>query len=154
MGIGVPIVLDSRDERALAQPTTHLHDDACGVQEQRRSAEIGRGIQRMSSARHLFALLDRSSVLASAVPARSSATSVLVLTKMLYGLVRLLGRGPCSVCPANKRSGLLGRRSKAPAETPTSIPGIGTATATVVLVFHDPTNYAVGNRYTGCSSTR
>lgn len=32
-------------------------------------------------------------------------------------------------------------------ETLTSIPGIGPATATVVLAFHDPTNYAVGDRY-------
>lgn len=31
--------------------------------------------------------------------------------------------------------------------TLTSIPGIGTATATVVLAFHDPRNYAVGDRY-------
>jgi hypothetical protein len=31
--------------------------------------------------------------------------------------------------------------------TLTSIPGIGPATATVVLAFHDPTNYAVGDRY-------
>ena len=32
-------------------------------------------------------------------------------------------------------------------ETLTSIPGIGPATATVVLAFHDPTEYAVGDRY-------
>ncbi|MFC6907136.1 hypothetical protein [Halalkalicoccus tibetensis] len=31
--------------------------------------------------------------------------------------------------------------------TLTSIPGIGPATATVVLAFHDPMNYAVGDRY-------
>lgn len=31
--------------------------------------------------------------------------------------------------------------------TLTSIPGIGLATATVVLAFYDPTNYAVGDRY-------
>lgn len=28
-----------------------------------------------------------------------------------------------------------------------SIPGIGSATATVVLAFYDPTNYAIGDRY-------
>ncbi|WP_122090971.1 hypothetical protein [Halalkalicoccus subterraneus] len=32
-------------------------------------------------------------------------------------------------------------------KTLTSIPGIGPATATVVLAFHDPMNYAVGDRY-------
>lgn len=32
-------------------------------------------------------------------------------------------------------------------KTLTSIPGIGPAIATVVLAFHDPTNYAVGDRY-------
>ncbi|ADJ16660.1 hypothetical protein [Halalkalicoccus jeotgali] len=32
-------------------------------------------------------------------------------------------------------------------KTLTSIPGIGPATATVVLTFHDPMNYAVGDRY-------
>ncbi|WP_162994014.1 hypothetical protein [Halalkalicoccus subterraneus] len=32
-------------------------------------------------------------------------------------------------------------------ETLTSIPGIGPATATVVLAFHDPMNYAIGDRY-------
>jgi hypothetical protein len=32
-------------------------------------------------------------------------------------------------------------------EALTSIPGIGPATATVVLAFHDPMNYAIGNRY-------
>lgn len=32
-------------------------------------------------------------------------------------------------------------------ETLTSIPGIGPATATVILAFHDPTNYVVGDRY-------
>ncbi|KYH24712.1 hypothetical protein HAPAU_30880 [Halalkalicoccus paucihalophilus] len=31
--------------------------------------------------------------------------------------------------------------------TLTSIPGIGPATATVVLTFHDPTTYVVGDRY-------
>ncbi|MFC6907033.1 hypothetical protein [Halalkalicoccus tibetensis] len=31
--------------------------------------------------------------------------------------------------------------------TLTSIPGIGPATATVVLAFHEPTNYAVGDQY-------
>ncbi|WP_336365311.1 hypothetical protein [Halalkalicoccus salilacus] len=31
--------------------------------------------------------------------------------------------------------------------TLTSIPGIGPATATVVLTFRDPANYAVGDRY-------
>ncbi|WP_245634128.1 hypothetical protein [Halalkalicoccus paucihalophilus] len=32
-------------------------------------------------------------------------------------------------------------------ETLTSIPGIGPATATGVLAVHDPTNYAIGDRY-------
>lgn len=32
-------------------------------------------------------------------------------------------------------------------ETFTSIPGIGSAIATVILAFYDPTNYAVGDRY-------
>lgn len=31
--------------------------------------------------------------------------------------------------------------------TLTSIPGIGPATASVLLTFHDPTGYAVGDRY-------
>lgn len=32
-------------------------------------------------------------------------------------------------------------------ETISSIPGVGAATATVVLMFYDPENYAVGDRY-------
>jgi endonuclease III-like uncharacterized protein len=32
-------------------------------------------------------------------------------------------------------------------KTLTSIPGVGNATATVILAFYDPTNYAVGDRY-------
>lgn len=33
-----------------------------------------------------------------------------------------------------------------PENTRTSIPGIGNATATVILAFHDPTNSVVGDR--------
>ncbi|ELY40862.1 hypothetical protein C497_02227 [Halalkalicoccus jeotgali B3] len=56
-------------------------------------------------------------------------------------------RGSYSVRPANKRSGPPRRRSEAPAETLTSIHGIGPATATVVLAVHDPTTYVAGDRY-------
>lgn len=42
---------------------------------------------------------------------------------------------------------LLSDDPKIQLETLSSIPGIGSATATVVLMFYDPTNYAVGDRY-------
>jgi hypothetical protein len=42
---------------------------------------------------------------------------------------------------------LLADESKVQLQTLSSIPGIGDATATVVLAFYDPTTYAVGDRY-------
>ncbi|OYR56802.1 hypothetical protein [Halorubrum halodurans] len=42
---------------------------------------------------------------------------------------------------------LLPNDPKIQLRTLASIPGIGDATATVVLAFHDPTTYAVGDRY-------
>lgn len=42
---------------------------------------------------------------------------------------------------------LLVDKPKTQLHTIKSIPGIGSATATVVLAFYDPTNYVVGDRY-------
>jgi hypothetical protein len=42
---------------------------------------------------------------------------------------------------------LLPEDPKIQLQTLSSIPGIGDATATVVLAFYDPTTYAVGDRY-------
>lgn len=45
------------------------------------------------------------------------------------------------------RAGLAASRPKLQVKILSSLPGIGSATATVILAFNDPGNYAVGDRY-------
>lgn len=63
------------------------------------------------------------------------------------GYVESVGRVPDEFVRRVSEAALLVDDAKLQLETLASIPGIGSATGTVVLAFYDPETYAVGDRY-------